>query len=214
MTKIWNGYTCALLQTLEGHEEAIRCVAFFPIGHRIASGSSDKTIRVWDAKTGDEIRKLSWSGDYVLSLAFSHDGSRLATASSSCIIVVWDYKKGEVTQKLRGHTDCVILVAFSPRGPYLASCSQGSTIQLWYDELGERTSVDEAEKAADSFPPHAHRICALTVFLDGRFVASAMTDGTIHLWDGETGKRLRRAERMGHHDRVNSIGFSHDGQGK
>ncbi|KAG8416129.1 hypothetical protein J3459_013752 [Metarhizium acridum] len=213
MTKIWNGYTCALLQTLEGHEEAIRCVAFFPRGHRIASGSSDKTIRVWDAKTGDEIRKLSWSGDYVLSLAFSHDGSRLATASSSCIIVVWDYKKGEVTQKLRGHTDCVTSVAFSPQGPYLASCSQGSTIQLWYDELGERTSVDEAEKAADSLPSHAHRICALTVFLDGRFVASAMTDGTIHLWDGETGKRLRRAGRMGHHDRVNSIGFSHDGQG-
>ncbi|KID59995.1 Heterokaryon incompatibility protein R, partial [Metarhizium hybridum] len=209
---IWDGQTYALLRTLNGHEEVINCVAFSPIGHHIASGSDDATIRVWDALTGNEIQKLSRSSDHVSSLAFSRDGSQLAVASRNCVIDVWNYKMEQLTQVLRGHTDFVTSVAFSPQGPYLASCSQDFTTRLWYDEPEEQTNVHEVEKEADSFLSYAHRIRALTVSLDGRCVASAMTDGTIHLWDGETGKRLRNAERMGHDDQVNSIAFSHDGQ--
>lgn len=209
---IWDEQTYALLRTFNGHEKTISCVAFSPIGHHIASGSHDATIRVWDALTGNEIRKLSRSSDYVSSLAFSRDGSQLAVASRNCVIDVWNYKMEQLTQVFRGHTDFVTSVAFSPQGPYLASCSQDCTTRLWYDEPEEPTNVHEVEKEADSFLSYAHGICALTVSLDGRCVASAMTDGTIHLWDGETGKRLHNTERMGHDDEVNSIAFSHDGQ--
>ena len=69
------------LGTLRGHEDNVSSVTFSPDGTRLASGSSDATIRLWDVETREELATLRGHEDYVTSVAFSPDGARLASGS-------------------------------------------------------------------------------------------------------------------------------------
>ena len=67
-----------ILQT--GHAEKIDAIAFTPDGRYLASGSSDRTIKLWDAVAARELRTLSGNAGGVRALAFSPDGATLASA--------------------------------------------------------------------------------------------------------------------------------------
>jgi WD40 repeat protein len=77
-------------RTLKGHIGWVLSVAFSPDGSRLASGSSDRTIKVWDTASGQELRTLKGHSSQVQSVAFSPDGSRLASGSDDQTIHVWD----------------------------------------------------------------------------------------------------------------------------
>src|SRR6202042_300073 len=81
---------------LKGHKMPVNSVAFSHDGKRIVSGSSDQTIRVWDAETGEAISKpISGHEHFVNSVAFSHDGKRIVSGSWDKTIRVWDAETGE-----------------------------------------------------------------------------------------------------------------------
>ena len=63
--------------TLSGHSGNVRSVAFSPDGSQIVSGSIDRTVRIWDVASGEELAILSGHDSYVSSVAFSPDGSRI-----------------------------------------------------------------------------------------------------------------------------------------
>ena len=91
------------LQKLEGHTDWVRAVAFSPDGSRLASGSDDQTVRLWDAATGQEVQQLEGHTDWVRAVAFSPDGSRLASGSGDQTVRLWDAATGQEVQKLEGH---------------------------------------------------------------------------------------------------------------
>jgi WD40 repeat protein len=115
---MWNAQTRLLLHTLKGHTDTVTSVAFSVPGDRLASASSDATVRVWDAKTGQSLHTLNGHTDTVNSVAFSGAGDRLASASSDATVRVWDAKTGQPLHTFED-TGFVTNVAFSSDGLYL-----------------------------------------------------------------------------------------------
>ena len=154
-------------------------MAFSPDGSRIASAGWDKTVKVWDAATGQETLTLRGHTDWVYSVAFSPDGSRLASASEDKTVKVWDAATGQETLTLKGHTGPVRSVAFSPDGSR--------------HRLRQRRSDGEGVGRGDG-PGDAHAqgaypwVRSVAFSPDGSRIASASDDQTVKVWDAATGQ--------------------------
>ncbi|KIJ38292.1 hypothetical protein M422DRAFT_176814 [Sphaerobolus stellatus SS14] len=127
------------LQVLK-QDDAVWAVSFSPDGKHIVSGSRDRTIQIWNAKTGEAVvgEPLQGHQDSVWTVAFSPDGKHIASGSNDETIRIWDAKTGEaVGEPLQGHQCSVRTVAFSPDGKHIASDSSDETIQIWDAKTGE-----------------------------------------------------------------------------
>ncbi|MCH7799304.1 MAG: protein kinase [Planctomycetes bacterium] len=90
--------------TLRGHTAYVLSVAFSPDGARLATGSGDNTVKLWDAATGEEIMTLRGHTAGVTSVAFSPDGARLATGSDDNTVKLWDGTPRSDGAPPRNHT--------------------------------------------------------------------------------------------------------------
>ena len=102
-------------------------------GRHIASGSGDRTVRVWDIESGQNVLTLSIE-DGVTTVAISPDGKLVAAGSLDKSVRVWDAHTGYLIERLEGpdgHRDSVYSVAFSPNGRDLVSGSLDKTIKMW-----------------------------------------------------------------------------------
>ena len=109
----------------------VTSVSFSPDGTTIASGSRDKTVRLWDGNTGRHIRTLSGHTWVVWSVSFSPDGTTIATGSWDKTVGLWDANTGRHIRTLTGHTGRLWSVSFSPDGNTIASGSEDGTVLLW-----------------------------------------------------------------------------------
>ncbi|KAI1032369.1 hypothetical protein LB504_013206, partial [Fusarium proliferatum] len=189
----------ACLGILEGHSQDAISVAFSHDSKKVASGSWDKTIRIWDAETGECERVLKGHSDPVNSVVFSHDSKKVASGSWDKTIRIWDAETGECERELKGHSYSVSSAIFSHDSKMVASVSHDETIRIWDAETGECERVLKG---------HSDYISSVVFSHDSKVVASASKDKTIQIWDAETGKCEQVLE--GHSDRIRSVVFSPD----
>ncbi|MEH1884926.1 WD40 repeat domain-containing protein, partial [Nostoc sp.] len=92
---------------------SVSSVSFSPDGKTLASGSDDKTIKLWNLETGKEIRTLTGHSKSVSSVSFSPDGKTLASGSADKTIKLWNLETGKEIRTLTGHSKSVSSVSFS-----------------------------------------------------------------------------------------------------
>ncbi len=187
--------------TLVGHSSGVSSVAFSPDGQRLASGSHDKTVKIWDSTTGKELLSLKGHEDLVYSVAFSPDGQRLASGSHDKTVKIWDSATGKELLALKGHVGWVTSVAFSPDGRHLASGSYDKTVKIWDSATGKELFTIRGHDGETGY--------SVAFSPDGRLLASG-GDYTVKIWDSATGKELFA---LGRHDwSVNSVASNPDGR--
>ncbi len=171
---------------LKGHEGAVTCLAFSPDGVKVASGGSDKTVRI------DDFRKPEWipvilqgHTGAVRALAFRPDGKVIATASEDETIRLHDPVTGKLVKELKGHANGVLSLAFSNDGQWLASGSYDKTIRVW-------SSASDKEHFV--LAGHTGSVNTLAFSPDGQWLASGSADKTIRVWEIAKREEYRRLE--------------------
>ncbi len=218
--QLWDVATRTKLSTLKGHVDLstqpldetsrsslwfknwILVLAFSPDGTHLASGSTDKTVRLCNLTSDDEWITLQKHTGWINVLAFSPDGSTLASGGTDKTVQLWNTTTGAPLVTLTGHLNDITALAFSPDGRTLVSGSTDGTIRFWNIETG--MPLD------NHITGHTQSMKAVTFFRDSSTLASAGVNGEIAFWDVKTAQKLS-IQSLGRWDWYPALAFSPDG---
>jgi WD40 repeat protein len=207
--KIWDGKKGILLNSWEGHSQAVTAIVWNHDGTRIASGSWDKTIKIWDGVSYELLMTLEGHSLPVKIVCWNHDSSRILSVAvndndEGCEFFLWDGMTGEILKTMTtplsycsaavwNHDSCKLLVAdYTLYGKRVITVLDGKTL------TEDRRLVEEQRT----------NILSVSWNHDSSKIISSSAEMPIQIWDAESGTLRNRL--TGHSASVLTVFWNHD----
>lgn len=202
----------------DAHTDRITCVVYSPNGQLLASGARDKTVKIWDAASGQRLRTITEGlSRGIYDIAFHPDGQRLAvvtwelTGKEESPVIgfchIYDVNSGRLLRRIDLDNHPAAQVKFTPDGQHIVIATWGEIAYCYQTETGRQEWLFDlsTNKEYNAFD-------ALDISPDGAFVLLGGKDFTIRLLDRATGQEVYHIDRwQGHRDNILAVRFSADG---
>lgn len=181
LVRLFDTGTGELKVVLRGHKRVVRSIAFSADGKGVVTCGDDRTLRWWNAKTGEEMGVQSTAG-----VLFQCDvkSGLIAVAAGKLGVELWDISTRDQIRSICGGSH-VSRLSISPEGRFIATSGpshKDSLIRIWDTTSGE---LRESFGAG-----HNDRVSRLAFSPDGKLLASSNLNGRVTLWDSATGEQL------------------------
>ncbi|HEX6246083.1 MAG TPA: WD40 repeat domain-containing protein, partial [Polyangiales bacterium] len=182
--------------TLRGHTRDVVAVAFAADGTQLVTGSTDQTVRLWDAHTGATLRIFQGAQSSIEDVALSPDGRFVVSVED--VVCVWDRQSGALLHKLERSG---FRARFSPDGRFLAVGTMSGRLRVW--DTARWALVRDAT-------PHRSRISDIAFHPDGSAAVTVSWDGLATIW--QLPDWQPRTTLDDHHNKLSTAAYSADGR--
>jgi len=206
--KVWDAASGKVLLTLGKDLQGADAVAFSPDGLLLAAavnagGRRGNAVQIWDLASGQLVQDMREHTQQINDLAFSPDGNRIASVSNDNTLRIWNVKYGTLENTQKETKNNLLALAYSPDGKRIVATENWEgKIQMW-DAVNVRL--------IRSIQGHADWVLCVAYSPDGKEFVTGSRDGSVYVWDAESGARLR-VLRDPELDPVNSVVYSPDGR--
>ncbi|RSL75237.1 hypothetical protein CEP51_011043 [Fusarium floridanum] len=178
LIRVWDIASATVSRTYSGHQSEIYALDISKDGHMIASGSADRTVRLWDTESGSELAQFTFP-DTPVSVAISSNPAMLVAGSLDGTLSFWPIEgiksDNEPKNRFQAHKGSVHSVAIS-KNNLLVSGSEDNTVRLWHHNPAN--GVKQIK--------HKGIVTGVDVTSDGRWVLSVSPAQELYISDAET----------------------------
>jgi serine/threonine protein kinase len=152
---------------------AVYAVAITPDGKTLATGGSDKVVRLWNPETLTQRLPLEGHAGPIFGLSFDPRGERLASAGWDGKVRIWETGTGQALRSWDGQSGDIWSIAFSPQGKTIATGGTDGSVRLWNAESGQLLAT---------YLGHKTSVHSIAFNQDGSLLASGGRDGAVRIW--------------------------------
>lgn len=202
-----------------GTPSSVNAVSYSPDGKYIASGSYDKTVKIWNAASGECIRTFEGHTDNVISVSYSPDNRYIASTSHDKTVKIWDAENGSCVFSLTDNHDWILDLRYSPDGKYLAGGMHYGSIKIWDAATGALLRIIEGHSplltsVTDRFDEKDYDSC-FYIFPDFTGKYFAIKDDTTQVFETVSGNCLLPEDYIDYcdfsPDGMQFAGFTYEG---
>ncbi|GAN02172.1 conserved hypothetical protein [Mucor ambiguus] len=165
------------LYTHQAHEKDINTICVAPNDKFFATGSQDKTAKLWNVDSGELVGTMKGHKRGVWCAQFSPVDQVLATSSGDKTVKIWSLKDFTCLKTFEGHTNSVLRVDFLTAGMQLVSAGSDGLVKVWTIKTNE---------CASTLDNHTQKVWALAVRKDEKYIVSAGADSVVNFWEDVT----------------------------
>lgn len=201
IVKLWDA-TGNLIRELSGDRAAFLSAQFSPDGNLIVASDGAGVIRLWQLDEINPITLKRQNTSRINSIRFSSNGKLVAVGSSDNSVELWNLGS-PLRTVLKGHKETILGVAVSSADAKIATSSQDGTVRLW---------SPQGQQIWETLPlENAIQVTRVKFHPQHNIVVSGDSEGKLHFWNSETGKRSRPP--LPAHDKlIYDLEFSPNGQ--
>jgi len=183
-----------------GHTNKVVFNKFSPDGSKLITTSWDKTARLWDVTTGQQLAILSGHNHIVEEASFSADGQFIVTKANDFTARVWDFYTNKTVSVLNGHQNLLTDAQISSNGEFVVTASQDATARIWDAQTG---------KQRFKLTGHIGPVLSATISPDNKTVVTLGSDNTARLWNAQDGTAI--GDPLSHGAPVNDAVYTSGG---
>jgi WD40 repeat protein len=172
------------IMSLSGHLDVVYTVCWKPQSRELASGSLDKTIRIWNTGDGSCTHMIRDHADAVFSVAYSPDGKLLASGSADRSVKLFETGAWKRVAALTAHQDAVTHVAFNQNGTLLATAGADRQMRVWKVDIGRMENPIRSLGEDDTI-----NSCAFSP--DGSLLVYGASDHKVKVFNGDGANQKR-----------------------